>query len=413
VYQLCVEAAGSIRWGVAVAFLPAFSLAVFGSVRPQIFSFALLSLVYWIMESSRQRRRQLLWALPVVVALWVNLHGAFVLGLAVIALYLGCEAARRLVRGPAGDTLSLGELGKWSGALGAAVLATLLNPQTYQVYGFVGDLQANRAVQAFVIEWQPPQLKEREGLLVFYGPFFLALLVLLPARARLGLTELVLFLGFTAFALLSVRNGVWFVLTVAPLVARALPTLDWRSWGESLRRFRWVETAVNWAASRTSGTATPPRYGLNATLAALLLALTILVSPWVYPHLGSKALGGSLVERNTPVGAMEYIKQHHLRGHIFHPQIYGDYLVWCLHDQGQRSFIDGRTHLFDEALVRDYLEVFVDVHWEERLARYDIRYLLLSKQEGDNQKLMRAARASRHWRVLYEDALSVLFEKVS
>src|SRR5262249_28645127 len=147
--------------------------------------------------------------------------------------------------------------------------------------------------------------------------------------------------------------------------------------------------------------------------AGLLLAITIVVSPWVYPHLGSKPLGSSLVERDTPVGAMEYIQQHHLQGRIFHPQVYGDYLIWCLHDQGHRTFIDGRTHLFDESFVRDYLAVFDDTHWEERLARYDIRFLLLSKKEGDNQRLIREARGSRRWRVLYEDALSVLFEKVA
>jgi len=150
---------------------------------------------------------------------------------------------------------------------------------------------------------------------------------------------------------------------------------------------------------------------LNRQIAILMLTFTVLLSPWVYPHSGNPAFGDTLWEPTTPVGAMDFIQQNGLQGNIFHPQVYGDYLIWRLYPQ-QHSFIDGRVHLFDDEVITDYRLAFHDTHWDERLAKYNIRYLLLSKEEEENQMMVNTARPSVNWRVLYEDNHSVLFEKV-
>ena len=90
--------------------------------------------------------------------------------------------------------------------------------------------------------------------------------------------------------------------------------------------------------------------------------------------------------------------------------MYGDYLIWRLWPQ-QRSFIDGRVHLYDGAFVRDYILTFQDAGWESRLAEYDIEYLLLPKGDENSQSIIRDAQASANWILLYEDALSVLLKK--
>ena len=109
---------------------------------------------------------------------------------------------------------------------------------------------------------------------------------------------------------------------------------------------------------------------------------------------------------------MDYIAEHHLTGHIFHPQDYGDYLIWRLWPQ-QRSFIDGRVHLYPLSFVQDYILVFHDDRWESRLAKYDIQYLLLQKDDEKCRSMIEDARNSQKWTLLYEDDLSVLFAKGS
>jgi hypothetical protein len=409
VYRMCREATDHLRLSVVVAIMPAVLLLYFGSVRTQVFSFVFFSAYYWILSSFRKRRRNLLWALPLMMVLWVNLHGAFVLGLALMGLFAGCEALRRFVYGPRPDTLSAGELSRLTMALAVTLLATFLNPETYKVFGYVRAVATNRASQAFVLEWQPPRINEMEGVLLFYGPFFITLLILLLAKRKPDLIEMALFLGFAVFGLMAVRNGVWYALIAAPIVTRYGPSLDFSGPAAALRRFRLFDALALWLDHRKA-VVSPIRYRLNRQIAVLMLTITVLVSPWVYPHLGNPAFGNTLWEVSTPVGAMGYIQEQGLQGHIFHPQIYGDYLIWRLWPQ-QRSFIDGRVHLFDESVVRDYRLAFHDSHWEERLAKYDIKYLLLSKEEEENHLMTDAARGSANWRVLYEDDRAVLFER--
>ena len=49
------------------------------------------------------------------------------------------------------------------------------------------------------------------------------------------------------------------------------------------------------------------------------------------------------------------------------------------------------------------------VEWEERFAQWRIEYVLLSKQEPDTALLISQVRASKDWKVVFEDKRSILF----
>jgi hypothetical protein len=410
VYDLCRRATNSIKLSVLSALLPAVLLLYFGSVRSQVFSFAFFSAFYWVLSTYRSRQRNLLWTLPLMTVAWVNLHGAFVLGLGMIVLFLGCEIARRIAYGDCSDTMSLSELRRLGFYLVLSVLATIGNPETYKIYAYIRAVATNPASQALVLEWQQPIITELAGIILFYAPFFITLLVLLGANRKPALVDLALVLTFSVLGLSAVRNGVWFALIAAPILARYYPTIDFSAVTLALKRTRVGNALLKWLADRRESEA-PIRYRLNRQIAVLMLTLVIIVTPWVYPHLGNPTFGNTLWETSTPVGAMDYIQQQALQGNIFHPQVYGDYLIWRLWPE-QRSFIDGRVHLFDDSVVRDYRLSFNDPHWDERLARYDIKYLLLSKDEDENRMMIETAGSSDMWRIDYEDSVSVLFSRI-
>lgn len=404
VYHLCWDAAGRPRIAALGAYLPALALIAYGFARPQVVSFALLSFFYWVLSDPERPRSRLLWILPASMALWVNLHPGFVLGLGFLTLFFLRAAARRFLG--AADPSSSEDLRRLGAALLATLVATLANPEGHRVYTGVHQVLTDPPSQTFVVEWQPPRIDRLDGVVVFHGPFFIVLLALLGSARRPTAWESVLFLGFAAFGLKANRNGIWFSLVAGPILARHLAAMD-SSGLQSLRRFAWMDRL---ARSLSRPADANPRHGLNAAIAALALMGTVAASPWVYPRLGASFVGTALWSRDTPVGAMDYIRAHGLQGHIFHPQTYGDYLMWRLWP-GQRTFVDGRVHLFDRSIARDYLLTFVDPHWEERLAKYDIRYLLLSRSSEDQEAMIASARASPRWRLRYEDVESVLFEK--
>jgi hypothetical protein len=411
VYDLCRKATDKLRLSVITALLPAVLLLYFGSVRSQVFSFALFSVFYWVLSNYRHKVWDRLWLLPLLMIVWVNVHGAFVLGLGLIAIFLGCELLRRIAYGVRPDTLSSGRLARLGLFLVLTVITTIVNPEVHRIYAYVRAVATNPASQTLVLEWQPPRINEAVGIVLFFGPFFITWLVLLVAARKPELVDLILVLTFSILGLSSLRNGAWFALIAAPVVARYYPTIDFSPMTQALRRFAPGRHLMDWLAARRETTA-PIRYRLNRQIAVLLLTIVVLVSPWVYPHLGNPAFGSTLWEASTPVSAVEYIEEHDLEGNIFHPQIYGDYLIWRLWPK-QGSFVDGRVHLFANSVIRDYRLAFIDPHWDERLTRYDIKYLLLSKEEEENRAMIDSTRESANWHLLYEDTTSILFERMN
>lgn len=125
-------------WQTVACWLPA--LLIFSArnqVRPEMFSLLFLAGELAILFHARTRPR-LLWLLPVIQVLWINVHGLFVLGLVLWASFVAGEAARsRLRRG--GDDSGVEPRGvAWRRLMIVSVLmavAALVNP-----YGLQGAL---------------------------------------------------------------------------------------------------------------------------------------------------------------------------------------------------------------------------------------------------------------------------------
>ncbi len=123
-------------------------------------------------------------------------------------------------------------------------------------------------------------------------------------------------------------------------------------------------------------------------------------------------MGESLLDAKTPVGAVEFIISKDLKGNIYHPQIFGDYMLWKLAPR-QKVFFDGRVHLYGEEVVRDYFRIQDASDWEDNLNKYNIRYLLLKKEDKkEKHNLLNRALNSKNWEVIFEDPVAILLEKI-
>jgi hypothetical protein len=398
VFLLCHESTHRIRLAALSTFLACLAFA--GNARPQVLSFVLFACVYWILDGYRFQRRDALWLLPPVMIVWVNLHGAFVVGLGLIAVFLGSEGIRRLVNSESDDLLSLQQYRKLVFVFAACMAATLLNPETYKIYDYVRVVISDRASQQLVTEWQPPRIDTLLGIQTFFALFGFGIFGLACSRRRPNLTDVALFLGFSVFALTALRNTAWFAIIIAPIMTRCWAEMETSAFLERIRRSCFFDVSHRSSA----------RIHCQFNLAIAIIAVLVIFasSPWLYPAI----CHSSLLDPETPVKAVDFIEQHNLQGHIFHPQIFGDYLIWRLYPH-QRSFIDGRVHLFGENFVREYRKIFYDSHWEEKLASFDIQYLLLSKDkyQTDSMHMIQSARTSRNWTIIFEDGISILLKR--
>ena len=398
IYCLCAKSSKS--FGAILIATCMVSICIPGGIRTQIFSFLLFSVYYWQLMSYRDGDRRWIWLLPVLMVFWVNLHGAFVVGLGLFALFLFCESIRSLSNRCA-NVLGKKQLAWLALIFLICALATLANPEGFKVYEYILTVMNDPSSQQLVVEWQSPSVSTIQGVVTFYLPFFLLAFVFIASDRKPTFTEIALFAGFSAFGMTAIRNSVWLLLIAAPLIAKYLPSVNWA------QLFLHPE-----GLSETSPTRMPmskkQSLPMNYVIAVAAFAVLFIQSPWIRQF----QRPGSLLESGTPVGVMNFIEKHSLKGNIYHPQIFGDYLIWRLWP-GQRSFFDGRVHLFGEALAKFCLLVPESSHWEELLAPYDIRFLLMSKlnsRSGD-ARMIEEARKSSEWKLLYEDRISVLFEK--
>lgn len=165
--------------------------------RPQVPTLALFTLFLLILKRHADgASRREIWVLPLLMVLWVNLHGGFLAGLGVIAVYGLLDMANRLRTGWHGnlDSLSLPLVGLLTG------LATLVNPYGYQLHMMLWD---HLATEQFVVEWQP--LWAARQAPTYYVP--LVLLVLsLPLSRRWSLGDALILLVIGSQAVSHIRH---------------------------------------------------------------------------------------------------------------------------------------------------------------------------------------------------------------
>jgi hypothetical protein len=358
---------------------------------------------------------------PLGMAFWANCHGSFPLGLLIVGLWVADEVwgAVRGGEGGRGSARPLPRIAAAASALALAAAASLLNPRGPGALSYLAGMSVHPVIQGMVPEWAPPTFSTLTGALFLTGLLATAALLAISPRRPEPL-ELLLFLAFGALGLRTVRGAIWFGLALAPVWAAHLSAV----FGTSLRSVPDHERpfVVSHEAKRSgvpkAQNGTPlrsvPDYergykrDLPATLLAVLLTAGALVTlPWFKERLPLPPAKAGLISAETPVAATEFLLRERLPGPLFHAMPFGSYLVWAAQPE-YPVFVDSRIELYPVEVWLDYLHISAaGCGWEERLARYGVRTLMLSPQE--QPALVAAARASPRWRQVYEDTAAILF----
>ena len=198
-------------------------------VRPQMWSllpFVLVTLLMRRYADGALRGRWLL-ACPILMLFWVNLHGAFVLGLAVGAAMTAGELVTALGK--------RAESGWWRKPLWLAAvtllmgLATLANPGGPGIINYVHKMMTDPPSQGLVVEWQSPA-PHGVANIAFYVDILLFLVVYAYGRRAPKVSDLLLLLGFLWLAWSGQRHLVWFALVSVPILAEGVPGWKLASW---------------------------------------------------------------------------------------------------------------------------------------------------------------------------------------
>src|SRR5262249_12884357 len=132
--------------------------------RPHVLTWLFTLAWFWILHSSERdaKLEPRLWLLPLLMLVWVNVHGAFLLGFVLLAIFLAGtlwdwwttnehrledSLARIAARRRAGTQVKVGIV---------SVLASLINPYGWKLHAHIYSYLSNRFLMSHVQEFQSP-----------------------------------------------------------------------------------------------------------------------------------------------------------------------------------------------------------------------------------------------------------------
>lgn len=342
--------------------------------RPQLFTFLLFAVYLYVLFVYKREGRARLWLLPPLMALWVNLHAGYVIGLFLIGLFVAGEVLNRLTRRPAARIKPLLLAGL------AAAVAALANPNTYAalLYPFTYAGTSNASMR-FIAEWQSPDF---HAYILLPCALAIALLMVVGPGQRLDCTLSLLVAAFTVMALQSVRHLVLFALVSAPILAIRL---EERS------------IVLAWTV-RARSRLVPILHLLLLVCVPVLVVAVVLTSP-------QSQIQATPSARDYPVGGAAYLEAHPPAGNLFNTYHWGGYLIYRLYPR-YRVFIDGRADVYGDALMEDYAAVTeIKPGWREVLDRHQVTDVLVEKEAPIAVLLA----SQPEWRLAYEGEVERVF----
>ena len=104
-----------------------------------------------------------------------------------------------------------------------------------------------------------------------------------------------------------------------------------------------------------------------------------------------------------PVGASNYLKEHHVTGLGFTKDNWGSYLYWKL---GEPIFLDDKTDFYSQKLLDDYMTIFMSKPgWPAVLDSYKFKYILIPTGLPLQYDLQKSAQ----WKEVFNENGTVLF----
>jgi hypothetical protein len=356
--------------------------------RPHIFSYVLLAA--WISLLDRVGRGIRAWCLlPLLMLLWVNMHGMFVLGIAIWALgligsFLDHPWKERL-GSPGLRALLLGG--------GASLFATVLSPTGLRIWQTIASLGSNTYITSRIPEYRSPDFHVPEA-----WPFVIMLLLTVVgwgrATPRVAWTDVLPIVAFAALALYSSRMIPIFAIVAAPLTAQSLA-----SWGRShlfSGRISTFERNLRQINSSASGVIWV--YAVVTAVTALF-AFGMAIDP---------ARRGNVFDDGFfPVEAVSWLETHPQRERVFNEFDWGGYLLLNLWPRHQ-VFMDGHTHIYGEKLTREYERVIsLRRGWQQVLDDYRIGWVIMRPDEP----LVAALSSSADWQISHRDHTAVILTR--
>jgi len=371
--------------------------------RPHVLSWLFTLIWFWILDASERscssgrggQTRRWLWALPLLMLVWVNVHGGFLLGFALLGIFW-IGAVWNWLRAKGGQIeQAFGKIaaGKrswdlmWVGLLSLA--ASLVNPYGWKLHSHIASYLSDRFLMDHIVEFQSANFHGvAQQCFVVLLLITLATLAVRGRQLRVSQAFTVLFAVYTG--LYASRNIPVSSLLLAMVVGPLVPSTG--------------------LAGRFSQNMARIQSGLRGHLwPVFAIAITL----WVAANGGrggsNQIMDAHFDPKRMPVDAVIYLEKHEVPGPVLSPDYWGGYLIYQLYPK-QRVVVDDRHDFYGDEFFKSYLKmVHVELGWQEFLLEHEVSCLLLPR----NAPLTNILLETREWKPIYRDDVAIAFVRSS
>lgn len=330
--------AGAAWWAAALGFT---LVSVNAGPRTIAFAYLAMGAELAILEAYERGHERALWLLPPLFCLWVNLHGSWLIGLALFVLYILCGSFEFKKGAFEQEAFSAGARNRLLAVLGLCLAALLINPYGWHLAWNPIDMMTNQKLNiANVSEWKPLNLSTLAGMFAFG-----AMCLMVIANALQGRKWRVYEIAIVFFAWYAALDHMRFLFMAAVLTTPILAV--------DIRRGFNLE----------SDKKTIPAANAFMVLAAAVVIILIFPSE------------AKLTKRLTRFFPMQSIAAIQPSWRTFN----SDYVGGMMTFQSKPGFIDSRFDIFEhEGILADYLKAMYLVSSFEVLDEHRIDHLLLT-----------------------------------
>lgn len=397
------------RWSVSfpVSFIFVFTLFSLltssTGERPVLFTIFFTVLTFFILEDFKDKKDKRIFLLIPIMLLWSNMHGGFILGVAVIMVFILGEGIKIILR----KTVYSGrEISLFYAATIIALAFSFINPTGWDAFSIAFSSKYKPFTQGIQEYASPFFLYKEKVYPVNY--WYISLVALFPAliiirKRKIDLTHIILLSGLLMMSLSAIRFIVYYGLIASMIIGKELDIFI-----KEILRTRFSEEAYEKM--------------LNVLTIVAILSVILYISGI---HKFEKFRFGIAKGRSVPAAAVDFIEENRLSGNMFNDYGYGGYLAWRLYPQ-HKTFIDSRglnigvmtefSWITQTVGYTDFsggidASIATTPLWERLINHYDINFMLLAPFDiyAQLQPLIFQLIESDKWVPVYCDFISIIF----
>jgi hypothetical protein len=355
--------------------------------RPHVASWLLTLLwFHWLDSAERTGNTRRLYWMPLVIVLWVNLHGGFVVAFILLAIFLGAALSHPRQNRAWIKTLLV--------VSGLSFLASFVNPYGYQLHLHVHQYLSNRFLMNHIDEFASPNF-HGVAQQCFLALLLISIVALAARREEIRLSRLLVMLFAAYSGLYATRNlpvsSMLLALQIGLLLSHAMadgPSFfsRWYAFAERMGKIESRSRGHFW-----------PAFGI-------LLGLLICAGQGKLA--GRELMNARFDAKRFPVEAANALEKTGTPETLFAPDYWGGYLIYRFYP-GMKVVVDDRHDLYGEAFLRQYLAtIHIIPGWKKLLDEENVNWVLVPENSPLANGLKEAG-----WTVRYSDKTAVLMQK--